>query len=97
MAFNNIPMLNADIVTGIALMLFFLMVSFLLYYLLELLISSFLSGTTGILSLMFQMLAGLAISVYMSASVSVFFLLVTGAEVRTPPQPEAESGGQGEI
>ena len=27
MAFNNIPMLNADIVTGIALMLFFLMVS----------------------------------------------------------------------
>ena len=77
--------------------LFFLMVSFLLYYLLELLISSFLSGTTGILSLMFQMLAGLAISVYMSASVSVFFLLVTGAEVRTPPQPEAESGGQGEI
>ena len=27
MAFNNIPMLNADIVTGIALMLFFLMIS----------------------------------------------------------------------
>ena len=26
MAFNNIPMLNADIVTGIALMLFFLMI-----------------------------------------------------------------------
>ena len=51
--------------------LFLLMLSFLLWYLLELLIASFLSG---VLSLLFQMLAGLAINVYMTASVSAFYL-----------------------
>ena len=51
--------------------LFFLLVSFLLWYLLELLISSFL---TGVLSLAFQVLAGLALSVYMTASISAFYL-----------------------
>ena len=70
--------------------LFFLMVSFLLWYLLEMLIASLLSG---VLSLVFQMLAGLALSVYMSCSVSAFYLHLeeANAEHRDPsaePEPE---------
>ena len=56
-------------------MLFVLLVSFLLWYLLQLLVASFLSGLgSGILSLLFQMLTGLALSVYMSASEAAFYL-----------------------
>ena len=66
--------------------LFFLMLSFLLWYLLELLISSFLSGVPA---LIFQMLAGLALNVYMSASVSVFYLrLEYAAEHDESPDTE---------
>ena len=70
--------------------LFFLLFSFLLWYMLELLIAAFL---TGVLSLVFQMLAGLALSVYISCSVSAFYLHLeeANAEHRDPnaePEPE---------
>ena len=68
--------------------LFFLMLSFLLWYLLELLISSFLSGVPA---LIFQMLAGLALNVYMSASVSVFYLRLEYAAAHDE-SPDAEPG-----
>ena len=56
-------------------MLFVLMISFLLWYLLQLLVSSFLSGMgSGILSLLFQMLTSLILNVYMSGSVAAFYL-----------------------
>ncbi len=56
-------------------MLFILMVSFLLWYVLQLLVASFLSGFgSGVLSLVFQMLSGLAISVYLSAAMASFYL-----------------------
>ena len=64
--------------------LFFLMVSFLLWYLLEMLVSSMLSGLgSGVLSLVFQMLAGLALNTYMACSVA-FFYLVQAEGVRSP-------------
>ena len=66
--------------------LFFLMTSFLLWYLLELLISSFL---TGILSLVFQMFAGLVLSVYMTCSISVFYMRLEHA-AETGESPNAE-------
>ena len=66
--------------------LFFLMMSFLLWYLAELLVSSFLSGVA---SLVFQMLAGLAISVYMSCSIAAFYLHLKEAEEKHE-SPDAE-------
>ena len=66
--------------------LFFLMTSFLLWYLLELLIASLL---TGILSLVFQMLAGLVLSVYIACSVSVFYMRLEHA-AKTGESPDAE-------
>ena len=68
--------------------LFFLLVSFLLWYLLELLVSSLFAG---VLSLVVQMLAGLAISVYMSASIPAFYLrLKTADEKHENPNAEPE-------
>lgn len=68
--------------------LFFLLVSFLLWYLLELLVSSLFAG---VLSLVVQMLAGLAISVYMSASITAFYLrLKTAEEKHENPNAEPE-------
>ena len=56
-------------------MLFVLMFSFLIWYLLQLLVASFLSGMgSGILSLLFQMLASLILGVYMSGSEAAFYL-----------------------
>lgn len=66
--------------------LFFLLTSFLLWYLLELLIASFLSG---VLSLVFQMFAGLVLSVYVTCSISVFYLRLEHA-AETGESPEAE-------
>ena len=66
--------------------LFFLLTSFLLWYLLELLIASFLSG---VLSLVFQMFAGLVLSVYITCSISVFYLRLEHA-AETGESPEAE-------
>ena len=66
--------------------LFFLLVSFLLWYLLELLVSSLFAG---VLSLVVQMLAGLAISVYMSASIAAFYLRLKTAEEKHE-NPNAE-------
>ena len=66
--------------------LFMLLLSFLLWYLLELLISASLSG---ILSLVFQMLAGLALSVYMSASIAAFWLHLEDADAKHE-DPDAE-------
>jgi uncharacterized membrane protein len=71
--------------------LFFLMISFLLWYLLELLVASML---TGILSLVFQMFAGLVITVYMTGSVSAFYQRLQEAEANRPKpeeEPEAET------
>ena len=62
--------------------LFFLLVSFLLWYLLEMMIASML---TGVLSLLFQMLAGLALNLYMAGSVAAFYLR----------QEEREAGHEG--
>ena len=56
-------------------MLFVLLVSFLIWYLLQLLVASYLSGMgAGIVALLFQMLTGLALSVYMSGSEAAFYL-----------------------
>ena len=56
-------------------MLFVLLVSFLIWYLLQLLVASFLSSMgSGVVSLLFQMLTGLALSVYMSGSEAAFYL-----------------------
>lgn len=66
--------------------LFLLLVSFLLWYLLELLISSFLAGT---LSLLFQMLAGLALSVYLYCSMIAFWMHLEEAE-ENHTDPNAE-------
>ncbi len=66
--------------------LFFLMLSFLLWYLLELLVSTFLSGVPALL---FQMLAGLAINVYMVSSVSAFYLRLEYA-AEHDESPDAE-------
>ena len=66
--------------------LFLLLMSFLLWYLLELLISSFLAGT---LSLLFQMLAGLALSVYLYGSMIAFWMHLEEAE-ENHTDPNAE-------
>ena len=56
-------------------MLFVLLVSFLIWYLLQLLVASFLSNMgAGVVSLLFQMLTGLALSVDMSGSEAAFYL-----------------------
>ena len=70
--------------------LFFLLTSFLLWYLLELVIASFLSG---VLSLVFQMLASLVLSVYITCSLCVFYLRLehaaeTGESPNAEPSPE---------
>ena len=68
--------------------LFFLVFSFLLWYILEILIASLLSG---VLSLVFQMFAGLALNVYMSCSVAAFFLHLAYGEKPVPgPEPASE-------
>lgn len=66
--------------------LFFLTVSFLAWYLLEILASSMLSG---ILSLIVQMLAGLALNIWMAGSVAAFYLhLEDAAEKHEDPNAE---------
>lgn len=66
--------------------LFLLLVSFLLWYLLSMLVSSMLSG---VFSLLVQMLASLALSVYMAGSVGAFYL--TQDKGKMPEQaPEQE-------
>ena len=68
--------------------LFSLELSFLFWYLAEMLLSSLLAGLGGsILALMFQMLASLALSVYLQAAVVVFAEAVR----RGPASPEAFS------
>ena len=66
--------------------LFFLLIGFLLWHLLAMMLSSFFTGT---LSLLVQMLASLAISVYMGCSVAVFYLFLSSGE-KTPKEPEPE-------
>ena len=66
--------------------LFLLAVSFLLWYLLEILIASMLPG---VLALVFQMLAGLALTVYMAGSFSVFYLRLKGLQ-ENHQSPDAE-------
>lgn len=66
--------------------LFILLTSFLLWYLLELLVSSMLPG---VLSLVFQMFAGLVLSIYMTCSLAVFYLRLEHA-AETHESPDAE-------
>ena len=66
--------------------LFLLAVSFLLWYLLEILVASMLPG---VLALVFQMLAGLALTVYMSGSFSVFYLRLKALQ-ENHQSPDAE-------
>ena len=70
--------------------LFLLLFSFLLWYLAELLVASML---TGVLSFLVQMLAGLALNVYMACSVCAFYLRLEEAEQKhenpdAEPEPE---------
>ena len=66
--------------------LFLLLFSFLLWYLAELLVASML---TGVLSFLVQMLAGLALNVYMACSVAAFYLnLASGEKIVPEPAPE---------
>ena len=66
--------------------LFFLVTAFLLWYLLEMLIASLLSG---VLSLVFQMFAGLVINVWMSCSVCAFWMhLEEASEKHEDPNAE---------
>ena len=74
-------------------MLFSLELSFLFWYLGEMIVASLLAGMgSGILSLMFQMLAGLFISVYMEGSVCAFCeaLRKLPAPSADTPRPEIE-------
>ena len=74
-------------------MLFSLELSFLFWYLGEMIAASLLAGMgSGILSLMFQMLAGLFISVYMEGSVCAFCeaLRKLPAPSADTPRPEIE-------
>jgi len=77
-------------------MLFSLELSFLFWYLGEMIVASLLAGMGGgIPSLMFQMLAGLFLSVYMEASVCAFSeavrkLPVASADTPTPGPEEEE-------
>jgi len=66
--------------------LFLLMVSFLLWYLLQMFVSSFLSGMgSGVFALVFQMASGLAIQAYMSCSMAAFY-----QEIRFPEIPQTQ-------
>lgn len=77
-----------------------LVLSFLLWYLLELLVASFLAGMGASLpSLVVQMFAGLALHTYVSASIAAFYLqnnpkyaprATQEAEPEAAPSPEAE-------
>ena len=71
--------------------LFFLMVSFLLWYLLELIVSSLLPG---VVSLVFQMLVSLALNVYMAASIAVFYLRLEYEAEKGAETDEAAPGGE---
>ena len=68
--------------------LFFLMASFLLWYLLEIVVTSLL---TGVLAMLVQMLISLALSVYMSCAIGAFYLHLENGE-----KPEAEQAGENE-
>ena len=66
-------------------MLFLLLCSFLLWYFLQLTAASLLSGMgSEVLSLMFQMLTGLALNVYVSASEGAFYLETKPADIPKP-------------
>ena len=66
-------------------MLFSLEISFVFWYLAEYVIATLLEGMgAGVLSLMFQMLAGIALSVYIAASVGAFYLTVTASSAEGP-------------
>jgi len=74
-------------------MLFTLLLSFLLWYLLQLLVASFLSGMSSIIALLFQMLSGLALNVYMSGSEAAFYLETRLGKIpkRSPAEEPKES------
>ena len=73
-------------------MLFMLLISFLLWYLLQLFVSSFLSSMgSGIIALLFQMLSGLALSVYMSGSEAAFYLETRMGKIPKKPADGGEA------
>ena len=65
--------------------LFLLLTSFLLWYLVEMLVTSLLSGVPG---LVVQMLASLALTLYASCAVAAFYRRLTRGETEEPV-PEA--------
>ena len=68
--------------------LFLLLISFLLWYMLTMLITSLL---TGVFSLLLEMLASLALSIYMAGSVGAFYqMLEKGKTPEVEPEPEEE-------
>ena len=73
--------------------LFSLYLSFILWYLLLMLLSSLSEGLFGsVVSLMVQMLGSLAIGVYLSTSVGAYFLFLCGESAEPVPQTAADSG-----
>lgn len=69
--------------------------SFIFWYLGEYMVSSLLTGFGGgVLSLMFQMLAGMALSVYITCSVGSFYLLTQTPDTGAAETDESEASGE---
>jgi uncharacterized membrane protein len=68
--------------------LFSMMLVFLLWYLAQMFITSMLAGASVILSLVVQMLAVLALNVYMAGSLSAFYLQLSSGEPAAPENEE---------
>ena len=76
--------------------LFFLYTSFLLWYLGAMLVSSFCASMLGsVLALVVQMLCSLALSVYVTASVSAFYLGCVNPPITLGQDPDKEEAGEG--
>lgn len=84
-------------------LLFTLMLSFLLWYLLGMILSSYLSAIgTGTLGLLFQMLVSLVLTVYVGASEAAFFLETAPGKIpkrenRPEPGADHEDPGPGPL
>lgn len=79
--------LSKQMLTGMKKTLFSMMLVFLLWYLAQMLAASMLTGISPVVALVFQMLAVLALNVYMSGSLSAFYLQLDSGE---PAAPESE-------
>ena len=78
--------------------LFFLYTSFLIWYLGAMLLSGFCASALGsVVALMVQMLCSLALSVYVTASVSAFYLGCVNSPAPFGQASEAEENGEGDL